>query len=279
MTSLLEQMKKKTGRYLPLEQDGVTYNLYDLPDGFVIKGDVNLSNRGLTELPDLSRVTVEGNFLCQYNRLTTLQGAPREVGGNFSCPNNKLTSLQGAPQKVGGDFSCRNNQLTSLQGAPQEVGGYFNCRKNQLTTLHGAPQKVGGDFNCGGNKLTSLEGAPQKVGEHFSCRYNQLTSLAGISQMKEGMLIECDNEVAKKYGLSSDAFGSFGAFGEFHAEELYNSPQYIAEFGNQSRIAMLRQKIADGKDLSRSEEQVLEQAKHRSGYAAFKKRMAKEREE
>ena len=76
------------------EQDGKTYNLYNLPDGFVIEGDVNLSYKELTELPDLSKVTVKGDFWCNNNQLTSLTGAPQEVGGDFKCSYNKLTTLQ-----------------------------------------------------------------------------------------------------------------------------------------------------------------------------------------
>ena len=98
------------------EQDGVTYDLYDLPKGFVIKGDVDLREWGLSELPDLSEVTVKGIFSCAKNSLTSLKGAPKEVGKSFYCGDNKLTSLEGAPRKVGGDFYCSHNQLTSLYG-------------------------------------------------------------------------------------------------------------------------------------------------------------------
>ena len=123
------------------EQDGKTYSLYELPDGFVIEGDVNLFRKGLTELPDLSKVTVRGDFYCSYNKLTSLQGAPREVGGDFYCRDSELTSLTGAPQKVGGDFYCSYNELTSLTGAPREVGGDFYCSNNDnLFSLFGLPQ-------------------------------------------------------------------------------------------------------------------------------------------
>ncbi|MBR1825586.1 MAG: hypothetical protein IJ770_03260 [Alphaproteobacteria bacterium] len=45
-------------KYLEFEQDGVKYNLYNMPKGFVIKGDLDLHGKGLTELPDLSEVIV-----------------------------------------------------------------------------------------------------------------------------------------------------------------------------------------------------------------------------
>ena len=112
---LIELKAKIKGiKYLPFEQDGKTYNLYDMPKGFVIESNLNLSNIGLTELPDLSEVVVKGNFACYGNKLTSLEGAPKEVGGGFYCYENELTSLEGAPQKVGGCFGCENNQLTTL---------------------------------------------------------------------------------------------------------------------------------------------------------------------
>ena len=82
-----------------------------IPDDMVFRGSLDLSNMGLTELPDLSAVTVTGDFYCGFNRLTSLQGAPQSVGGNFSCIYNQLTSLQGAPQSVGGNFMCDDELL------------------------------------------------------------------------------------------------------------------------------------------------------------------------
>ena len=125
-----------------------------IPDDMVFRGNLNLSHMGLTELPDLSAVTVTGHFICSANQLTSLQGAPRSVGGSFVCSFNQLTSLQGAPQSVGGDFYCGFNRLTSLQGAPQSVGGDFDCRHNRrLTSVVGAPQKIGTDFICDDERL------------------------------------------------------------------------------------------------------------------------------
>ncbi len=108
-------------------QDGKTYSLYDLPDGFVIKGDLHLEKKGLTELPDLSQVTIDGNFWCNDNQLTSLEGAPRVIKGIFDCNHNNLTSLEGAPQIVGGGFCCGFNQLTSLQGITPKISGDIFC--------------------------------------------------------------------------------------------------------------------------------------------------------
>jgi hypothetical protein len=75
---------------------------------------------------------VRGTFNCSYNKLTTLEGAPKQVGGNFFCENNKLTTLEGAPEYVGRDFRCVSNKLTTLEHGPDYVGGDFICYDNPL---------------------------------------------------------------------------------------------------------------------------------------------------
>ncbi|MCK9471987.1 MAG: hypothetical protein M0Q88_09575, partial [Bacilli bacterium] len=60
--------------------------------------------------------------------------------GNFDCNDNQLTSLEGAPQRVGGFFSCSYNQLTTLEGVPQRVGEYFSCYNNKLKNIDYLPK-------------------------------------------------------------------------------------------------------------------------------------------
>jgi hypothetical protein len=192
-----------------IKQDGKYYDLYHLPSGFVIKGDLDLSQMGLTELPDLSMVIVEGDFDCSSNDLTSLKGVPQNVGGNFNCSFNKLTNLQGAPQTVGGKFECNNNQLTTLQGAPQKVGSVFYCSYNKLTSLQGAPQSVGSSFVCDYNQLTTLEGAPQSVGGDFICSDNKLTSLQGAPQTVGGDFVCVYNQLTTLQGAPQSVGGNF----------------------------------------------------------------------
>ena len=82
------------------------------------KGDLELSNMNLTELPEILKdIDVGRFFICSYNKLTSLNNSPKTVGGYFSCSNNNLTSLVGAPTSVGGAFNCGNNsvQFTEAQ--------------------------------------------------------------------------------------------------------------------------------------------------------------------
>jgi hypothetical protein len=140
-----------------------------------VKGHFNCSEQGLTDFKGVRFGVVSGDFYCYGNRLTTLEGAPQEIGGYFYCENNRLTSLVGAPQEVGFWFSCDHNQLTSLEGAPQKVGGDFICSNNQLTSLEGAPQRVRGSFFCENNQLTSLDGAPREINGIFYSESNPVS--------------------------------------------------------------------------------------------------------
>jgi len=133
------------------------------PDGSILViGDLDISGRGLTKLPNLSSVKVVGNFYCHKNKLSSLEHAPQSVGGNFYCFDNQLTSLMGAPHTVGDDFLCNKNKLSSLEHAPQSVGGDFYCFDNQLTLLEHMPQTfktLTSDFG----KFTSWDNVPQEL--------------------------------------------------------------------------------------------------------------------
>ena len=101
-------------------------------DGSIdVHGDVDLIDLNLKKLP-LKFNKVDERFICSRNQLTSLEGAPKEVGGTFSSSHNKLTSLEGAPKEVGGDFWCSYNQLTSLEGGPKQVGGSFWSYYNKV---------------------------------------------------------------------------------------------------------------------------------------------------
>ena len=67
--------------------------------------EVDISGLGFEKIPDIfSDVKVENYFDCTDNFLTSLEGAPKEVGGNFYCPYNPLTSLEGLPKEIGEDL-------------------------------------------------------------------------------------------------------------------------------------------------------------------------------
>ena len=163
-----------TTNNLTIMQNGQEYDLYNLPDGFVIKGNLNISGKGLTSLPDLSKVTIEGYFDCSH--MTSLEGSPRIVQGDFRCNENQLTSLKGATSEIPfGSFYCANNKLTSLEGAPKRVRRIFDCAYNELENLDGMPKVIGERFDCSYNKLVSISGDYDCIGR-VDCSHNLLES-------------------------------------------------------------------------------------------------------
>ena len=195
-----------------------------------IKGNFNCDNNQLTSLEGAPK-TVNGDFICYSNQLTSLKGAPETVDGDFYCGNNQLTSLNGAPNTIKDDFNCANNQLTSLDGAPNTIKGDFSCAYNQLTSLDGAPKTVKGNFNCADNQLTSLVGAPQTVGGNFSCDNNQpfLTSLIGAPQTVGGSF-GCDsNQLTSLVGAPKTVNGGFSC-ADNPLKSLVGAPESVGIF-------------------------------------------------
>jgi hypothetical protein len=135
----------------------LTFSLFEAKTGLTPEQEafLNRYTKGRwTYDPVTGLVNLSGNFDCSGGGLNTLNDIKfGKVNGSFNCGSNDLTSLEGAPQEVGGDFRCYENNLTSLEGAPQEVGGWFNCHDNNLTSLEGAPQEVGGWFDCDAFRL------------------------------------------------------------------------------------------------------------------------------
>ena len=151
-----------------------------------VNGGVLLSNMELDKLP-LKFNKVTGYFDCSWNKLTTLEGSPKETGSSFDCRRNKLVTLDGCPDEIGGDFYCSFNELTTLEGGPKSVRWDFDCRNNKLTDLKGSPRHIGGFLNCPDNKLISIEGCPDNIDGKFYCYSNPIGNLfngVGIDFLK-----------------------------------------------------------------------------------------------
>lgn len=202
----LKEDKANVGLIL---QNNRYYDVFKLPQGFVVEGDLDLSGLNLMILPDLSSVTVKGSFKCADNHLKTLFGAPQIVAENFDCSGNSLKNLENAPHTVGGNFFCGNNQLESLKGAPHTIGKSFYCSGNRLTDLIYAPQIIGGGFYCNGNKLISLRGAPQIIKGNFCCDHNNLITLTGAPQMVFGDFSCNNNRLQNLKGAPAMVRGNF----------------------------------------------------------------------
>ena len=90
---------------------------------------------GTLDIDDEGRANVNGNatLVATVTQLPVTFGA---VTGSFNCANRGLTTLMGAPREVGQVFDCKFNRLTTLESGPLKVGSY-NSIGNPLTNLNG----------------------------------------------------------------------------------------------------------------------------------------------
>ena len=106
---------------------------WSLERGLVNVGNVNLRDRGLTELP-IKFGVVTGYFDCGGNKLNSLEGCPLRVGGSFYCDSNNLTSLEFCPKYVGGDFYCGGNNIREFTGI-KYIEGELYCYGNPIFNI------------------------------------------------------------------------------------------------------------------------------------------------
>ena len=108
--------------------DIATY-LDSLPSSTLI---IDVSNKGITYLPDLSRFKRLQILNCQNNQLTSLPPFNPTLE-SVNCRNNKLTSLPPFNKKLL-DIECSHNKLTVLPKLNQNLV-YLDCGLNKLTSL------------------------------------------------------------------------------------------------------------------------------------------------
>ena len=118
-----------------LDQMGIEkYNITN--DGTVsVDGNVNLSRKGLTELPVQFGI-IGGDFDCGENKLTSLEGSPFSVDGDFLCHENKLSTLEGLPSEINQDLWCDGNPIQFSEDDIRlvcEIGGDVHVRLNNGT--------------------------------------------------------------------------------------------------------------------------------------------------
>jgi Leucine-rich repeat (LRR) protein len=128
--------------------------LNNLPETTV---SINVNNKQLNYLPDLTRFTHLEKLYCANNQLTSL---PRL--------NEKLQRLD-----------CANNQLTFLPRLNENLQTLY-CHDNQLVDLPTLNAKLC-SFICSYNQLTSLPRLNENLQE-LCCNHNQLTSLPRLNK-------------------------------------------------------------------------------------------------
>ena len=128
--------------------------------------EIDVSEKGITFLPDLSRFTNLEKLHCYYNSLTCLPQLPLT-----------LTELD-----------CNFNQLKSLPSLPP-ILRFLDCNCNQLTNLPLLPSTLF-DLRCNNNQLISLPPLPSTI-KCLYCEYNQLISMPLLTSTL--LYLHCNN--------------------------------------------------------------------------------------
>ncbi len=112
--------------------------------------DVNIGSKKLRIIP-VQFGEIMGSFVCSFNNLKSLKGAPHKVRGIFDCDNNELTSLVWGPSVVEGNYWAGENKLISLKGCPKTVNSFY-AEMNEVETLTYVPDKILEEIHVGVNK-------------------------------------------------------------------------------------------------------------------------------
>jgi hypothetical protein len=107
-------------------------------------------------------IDVDGDVIL-FNKLDNMEKLPVKFGkvsGHFICDRNKLTTLEGCPNYVGGFFNCGGNKLTTLKGIEKcEIIGDFWCKRNNISPenyIYILTAKIGGDIFTGNDDIDNI---------------------------------------------------------------------------------------------------------------------------
>lgn len=109
----------------------------------IARGEFDMSELGWSQLPDLSMVDLEGDFICRENSLTSLAGLPRSITGVIDCRDNPDLVVLGDVPGTGkiisdqGTFNSRRELPPELQVTAKEHMG------SVAATVLRKPVKVG----------------------------------------------------------------------------------------------------------------------------------------
>jgi len=139
--------------------------LDSLPDTIT---KLDLADKGITYIPDLSRFKKLKKIDCSYNKLTKLPKLNNSLI-ELDCTFNQLTELPELNNKLT-SLMCGNNNIIKIP-----------ILNNKLTSL-----------KCGYNKLTKLPKLNEKLLD-LECHHNNLTELPELNEKLLRLVCACNN--------------------------------------------------------------------------------------
>ena len=114
---------------------------------------IDVSNKKLTFIPDLSRFTKLTHLICSGNKLTQLPPLNNELR-HLNCSDNLLTKLPQLNKNLK-FLTCENNKLTELPSLINTKLTGLKCNSNKLTQLPPLNNELL-HLNCDSNNIKYL---------------------------------------------------------------------------------------------------------------------------
>jgi Leucine-rich repeat (LRR) protein len=129
---------------------------------------LDLSNKNLTILPDLTKFTNLVKLYFHNNQIKELNNLPNTLQ-ELDCSSNSITELNNLPNTLQG-LNCSNNQIIKLNNLPNTLQG-LNCSNNQIIKLNNLPNTLQVLY-CSSNYISDLI-IPNTL-QQLSCSNNNL---------------------------------------------------------------------------------------------------------
>jgi Leucine-rich repeat (LRR) protein len=149
---------------------------------------IDLSNRGLKEIPDLSGFTFLQELYISHNNLEKLPNLPPYLE-RLDCSYNKIKIIKELPSGLI-FLNCTSNQINKLPIILPKRLRCLYCSFNKIEELPELPFGLSFLF-CADNELIKLPNIlPERLSK-LSCSNNKITYIPKLSKMIE--TLNCDN--------------------------------------------------------------------------------------
>ena len=157
--------------------------------------ELNIAEKGLTDLSALKYFTGLQTLDCSRNLLTTLDVSALTNLTSLDCSDNQLTALDVSKLTNLTSLDCYRNELTKLDVSNLTLLTELDCAYNQLTTLDVSALTKLTSLDCYRNELTKLDVSNLTLLTELDCAYNQLTAL-DVSKLTHLTILDCsDNQL------------------------------------------------------------------------------------
>ena len=113
---------------------------------------LDISNKGLKILPDLSRFTNLKILNCHNNNIKTLNNLPQYLE-ELNCYDNLIVRLDNLPMNLK-KLNCKNNKIKNLDNLPITLNK-LECLNNSLSKINYLPNYLE-KLNCANNNIKKI---------------------------------------------------------------------------------------------------------------------------